>query len=1378
MALILWFLLLTASSSLAQSLPAADKGGGGKARALGESGNLTQVEKALDDVSMEEDGMPASCTEGQVVEHGCDEKCVCVEGKLNCTQRCAPPLVRSILGTTDPKCVLKPTSDKCCSSLVCSNSDNEATSTATAKVCTFKNETYKYGDVFHDGCSSTCNCMENGEVTCKPRCPSNNRTAISDRCLSVADTKDPCCKILYCDVNIDDMSVDEILEYFKLVSAVPSNATSVLLNLDKMTYVDNVEAEVSEDEKTWTPAKTIGHQVVDLTPGKTYYFRVIINGLVSNVVSTTTPSMNTDSSKCLYKGNTYKIGEEFHDGCTALCACFKTGIECATIECPTDFGLDVLDPQCLSWETKPHDFVPNPPHCCPETVICTNNGSCTYKDELFDNWADIPDKLTGCEEKCYCENGKVNCRPRCLPVPNSPPSDLPCSPNDAILTHTPGEDNCCLQWTCGAKQNGTGPNVTNNSVKETKMKQSLSHDGSSVPFLGPYSPDILGKAEKKHIHTSKEKHNFPGPYIFHDNTTFNHTVKSTVKPTPLTETQKTNVNEQRLNDSATDHELLKQKHKNISEKFETNVLINTASPGSEQINSQTEISLGVLNPNTTIEKVPTDNTSPAVHSNLDTQNGMSVSNNDFSSRPPIMINKGDNILPPVAVSLPNGPVNPDKQGTDKVKIDSQNILPYDKTQPGHELHAGSENQNENANKVPSHGNPEYSSSMPNSFDSALSGLWPSHEVPNKIPIGIINPDKLNNQNEKKPQNIPENVPNVNPNLLDHLLEYHHYQEKPVQNQGNYHNANHPQYEIPQDRPNPHDNSNQINPYLHQQIVTGKEVAKGVHQHVPYPHFPEHVNQVPLQRPPHLYHILPNGPQRFPQPPQFVSPEELYLVQNQQRLPQKQNVHPYFNSPTSHTRKEPVHYQNPNSPPLGLEDIIDQIRQHEGTDSHTKDTHVIVLASQPPNAGQAAPPRRPMPGFPIHPSQHDPNGIVVHTLEAVDENNVRLIFSVPLVLVGLHGRVELRYTSDKENSDPSTWEQKVFAPANDLIATSELQFELDDLQPDTEYKIKITVVMRDIENSPASKILVVKTPPAASAATVPPMIPVEPDLRVTKVNSSWAVLEWRKFTEDELHFIDGVQLRYKEINGKVYQATPLIHRAVTSYTLEGLKPDSQYEIGIFFIPFPGQTTELQAQKTVHVSTTIENDPYKFELMLDVHHIKSTTVEISWTGVPYPEDKYVNIFRAIYQYEGGREYMNTFKVAKRDSPASTLIQGLKPDTRYRLWLEAYLTNGRIKKSNVKDFTTKQGVVSSGDVRQGKLEGSPLSEANDYYGPLIGVSILAAIAILTALGLLVVIARKHGHNKAPITAAVQRKSVPHTAAYDNPSYKVEMQHETMDL
>lgn len=51
----------------------------------------------------------------------------------------------------------------------------------------------------------------------------------------------------------------------------------------------------------------------------------------------------------------------------------------------------------------------------------------------------------------------------------------------------------------------------------------------------------------------------------------------------------------------------------------------------------------------------------------------------------------------------------------------------------------------------------------------------------------------------------------------------------------------------------------------------------------------------------------------------------------------------------------------------------------------------------------------IPGFPVASSSDE---VIVHVLEALDENTVRLVFTVPQVLVGLHGRVELRYTNDK------------------------------------------------------------------------------------------------------------------------------------------------------------------------------------------------------------------------------------------------------------------------------------------------------------------------------------------------------------------------------
>lgn len=833
---------------------------------------------------------------GEKIVRNCEEKCICGENgvAINCKPLCSSPYIRANRGIEDPLCQEKLVKEEpCCAILVCAADS----APEPEETCIFGNKTIMRGQRVEDGCSKVCICEAGGNLKCQQRCPPNDTISATnqhDRCVVLSDPRDSCCTITLCDVTLGDHEIKPETSTdlaVNLTDVKVLNSTAIKLKLSAKNPQD-VTVEISDDNHVWRQQKPDKEGIIsNLDPAHSYYVRVTDGTrmgpalqvfLPAEVIKTNISDKMTDKSSCSHMGKIYKIGAEWYDECISFCTCVEGGkTECLTIECPTDFGLDALDPHCLDWETVPPNFIPKPPHCCPQEVRCRNNGSCDYEGNTYDNWSELPLNVTGCEKRCYCEMGNVSCQAACPPVPALPPAILPCPPNQAALMHLPG-DECCLEWNC----------------------------------------------------------------------------------------------------------------------------------------------------------------------------------------------------------------------------------------------------------------------------------------------------------------------------------------------------RHP------------------------------------------------TNQLPDME------------------------------------------------------------------------------------------HNIAMGFPLPSA---------IPGFPVASSADE---VTVQVLEALDENTVRLVFTVPQVLVGLHGRVELRYTNDKTNFDVSTWKSQVFAPPNDLIATPQLEFELSDLKPSTEYKVKITVKLKDLANSPTSKIYSVRTlDKRTDATTLPPQIPIDAELQIAETNTTWINVMWRKFTEYELQFIDGVQLRYKEHDNKIYTASPLIHRAVRNYLIENLQSSTTYEIGIFFVPFPGQLTELINEKMIQATTLMEPDQYSFDVKVEIKTIKSTDVEVTWTGVPYPEDKYVNIYRAIYQSDSGKEDTSTFKIAKRDSHPKTIITDLKPGTRYRLWLEIYLTNGRIKKSNVQDFVTKPGVLLPATISQGKLASLPFHEG-DYYGPLVVVAIVASLAILSTLILLMMLMKRRTSSKADISS---RKS---TSAYDNPSYKVELQQETMDL
>ncbi|XP_039494090.1 putative epidermal cell surface receptor isoform X1 [Drosophila santomea] len=1146
---------------------------------------------------------------GELMERDCDERCTCNRGDWMCEPRCKGLSYPrgSQRSMANPNCLEKMVEeDECCRVMECNeplleptvvategaaastNGTGEAAVTlpttddeATPKPrsdCHYMGGIYKFRERLEIGCEQICHCAEEGVMDCRPRCPERNHTRL-DKCVYVKDPKDVCCQLELCDVTLDDHEQQP----------TPQQNTN------------------NEDPEEIDPFR-FQEQARDAGGAK---------------------------PTCTFKGTEYDVGQQFRDGCDQLCICNEQGIHCAKLECPSSFGLDVQDPHCIRWEPVPVDFKPSPPNCCPESMRCVDNGTCTYQGVQIENWSPVPANLTGCDQHCYCENGRVECRAACPPVPALPPADLPCHPALARLLPIP-DDECCKHWMCAPQ----------------------------IPKIGGAGQDEEEEATSTH---------------------------ASIPPNETTTTTAT---------------------ANISTSIPSKV---------PQIKKDEE-------------KKPS--ASGAFYPTLD-------------GKPPKSIG---------GLGIFEKPEKPEK-GHKKVQHQQQQHLQQEQQQHQNDVIFDGDRTEEQEDPLPPNGG----------FVPFQFGHQHAHQ-PHLGPYGFYNPVKpvYEDYNQYEPYDInPNGTPQGKPppvptsqsdlfNILGAEQPGHQVHPghagppiHPGQTQKDNHNLG-PQVRI-----------EQILQHLQQTVPGGPPPPPHQqHQSLTPQQQQQQQQQAPQQHPGHYVPIVHSG---VPPPPpghgiaivdgQTVAYES-YPVIPGLGVPQL-HPHPQQTTPQQHLQQTILPSSSTTS---GLSTQASEHSLHQNKDKLVKQQQSGASNLQP--------------------------DIEVHTLEAIDPRSIRIVFTVPQVYVNLHGRVELRYSNGPSN-DTSTWEQQIFAPPEDLIATSQMEFDLPSLEPNSLYKVKITLILRDLNSQPTSSIYTVKTPPERTITPPPPFPDYRPDfqdifknvedpeLTVSETNASWLQLTWKKLGDDQMEYVDGVQLRYKELTGMIYSSTPLIHRTLTSYTIQNLQPDTGYEIGLYYIPLAGHGAELRAGHMIKVRTAQKVDVYGFDVTVNVTKVKTQSVEISWNGVPYPEDKFVHIYRAIYQSDAGKEDSSVFKVAKRDSTTGTLIMDLKPGTKYRLWLEMYLTNGNTKKSNVVNFITKPGGPSTPGKTGKLLTAGTDQPVGDYYGPLVVVSVIAALAIMSTLALLLIITRRRVHQTASITPP--RKS---DAAYDNPSYKVEIQQETMNL
>ncbi|XP_076030675.1 uncharacterized protein LOC143018947 isoform X2 [Oratosquilla oratoria] len=428
---------------------------------------------------------------------------------------------------------------------------------------------------------------------------------------------------------------------------------------------------------------------------------------------------------------------------------------------------------------------------------------------------------------------------------------------------------------------------------------------------------------------------------------------------------------------------------------------------------------------------------------------------------------------------------------------------------------------------------------------------------------------------------------------------------------------------------------------------------------------------------------------------------------------------------------------------------------------------------------------PLPPLSLHPSeqtsfslgQHRPGfsqegEIPTPEAMAIDAHSILLHFTTPSIYIGLPGKLAIKFREEaKSGEEPGEWREEVLVPSGSLVSSSVWDHPLDGLSANTMYVMQVQLNVLGASENISSPIFTVTTQaaPETTSTTEPttttplPDLEINPDLYASDITKNSAKITWRDFDENEMRYIDGIQVKYTAGGKLMPHFSQMFYRDNDQIILRDLMSGTEYTVDLTFIPHEGQTSKITSNKPITFFTLPEEDPYSFEIEARLGKVTARTVELFYSGVPEPAEKYVNVFTAVYLRNDEGASSTHFKLPKYEDKKFLFVDELKPDAQYEMWIEAYLSNGRKKKSNVLTVTTKAGELPKPERSEidPALNQEPES-SGDYYGAFVAVVIIAAIACLGFLALLVVLIRKQNHAKAHINSSKNN------AAYDNPSYK----------